>query len=547
MTHLMYQDAATRVSPTMKQGKKSDHGGVKETIESILVAFILAFIFRAFIVEAFVIPTGSMAPTLLGAHLDFTCEDCAFRWKVNAPGGETEGGESVVINPWIVPTSMTIHCPNCGYPVRLHEGSRQTVRYGDRILVLKYQFLVQEPARWDVVVFKSPSEPARHDFSQNYIKRLIGLPNESVLLLDGAVFTAPPGAERIEQFTIQRKPRGVQNALWRSVYDSDHLPRGLPRDLQSPYQTPWNIQGRGWEKQGRSFVFDGLDASGAMVFDADALPTFALTDALPYNQIFNIQRGAATRRMDATGRRFNTASDLKLAFHYQRHSGDGPLHVTLSKRRDVFTAEITPAQVRLLHQHGDAEPVEIGRDVFPSGQVRPIRVELENVDYRVTLRIDGRDVIQTTDAHYRPDVRALLEEFRDNVLEPTPLVRIAASRQSATLRHVQLHRDIYYLNVEPRSPLSRFWASPVGFPDNVVHLGPDEFFVLGDNSAVSGDSRYWMDDVHLPSEHLHALAGRVPGRFMLGKAFFVYWPAGYAPIPTFPALIPNFGEMRFIR
>src|SRR5436190_2747997 len=51
---------------------------VKETIESILVAFIFAFIFRAFVVEAFVIPTGSMAPTLLGAHMRLTCADCGY-------------------------------------------------------------------------------------------------------------------------------------------------------------------------------------------------------------------------------------------------------------------------------------------------------------------------------------------------------------------------------------------------------------------------------------------------------------------------------------
>src|SRR5688572_14060442 len=47
---------------------------IKETIESILVAFILAFVFRAFVVEAFVIPSGSMAPTLLGGHMRFRCE-----------------------------------------------------------------------------------------------------------------------------------------------------------------------------------------------------------------------------------------------------------------------------------------------------------------------------------------------------------------------------------------------------------------------------------------------------------------------------------------
>src|SRR5947209_17399809 len=56
---------------------------IKETIESILVAFILAFVFRAFLVEAFVIPSGSMAPTLLGAHMRFRCPDCGYAWDVN--------------------------------------------------------------------------------------------------------------------------------------------------------------------------------------------------------------------------------------------------------------------------------------------------------------------------------------------------------------------------------------------------------------------------------------------------------------------------------
>ena len=40
-----------------------------ETIQSLVVAFVLAMVFRGFVVEGFVIPTGSMAPTLLGQHL----------------------------------------------------------------------------------------------------------------------------------------------------------------------------------------------------------------------------------------------------------------------------------------------------------------------------------------------------------------------------------------------------------------------------------------------------------------------------------------------
>ncbi|MDP7301684.1 MAG: S26 family signal peptidase, partial [Pirellulaceae bacterium] len=45
----------------------------RETIESVVVAVVLAFLFRAFVAEAFVIPTGSMAPTLQGRHLDIYC------------------------------------------------------------------------------------------------------------------------------------------------------------------------------------------------------------------------------------------------------------------------------------------------------------------------------------------------------------------------------------------------------------------------------------------------------------------------------------------
>ena len=48
----------------------------RETIESIVVAFTLALLFRAFEAEAFVIPTGSMAPALMGRHKDLVCMAC---------------------------------------------------------------------------------------------------------------------------------------------------------------------------------------------------------------------------------------------------------------------------------------------------------------------------------------------------------------------------------------------------------------------------------------------------------------------------------------
>ena len=44
----------------------------RETVEAIVVALILALVVRGFEAQAFVIPTGSMAPTLMGRHKEIT-------------------------------------------------------------------------------------------------------------------------------------------------------------------------------------------------------------------------------------------------------------------------------------------------------------------------------------------------------------------------------------------------------------------------------------------------------------------------------------------
>jgi signal peptidase I len=63
---------------------------LRETIESVAIAFILAFLFRTFEAEAFVIPTGSMAPTLQGQHKDVHCVKCGYRFQLNA--SQEDGG-----------------------------------------------------------------------------------------------------------------------------------------------------------------------------------------------------------------------------------------------------------------------------------------------------------------------------------------------------------------------------------------------------------------------------------------------------------------------
>src|SRR5881227_1038287 len=88
--------AAARAARASEVGHVGTETNIKETIEQILVAFILAFVFRAFVVEAFVIPTGSMAPTLLGAHMRFTCDDCGYQFDVNY-NASPQGGDDMNI------------------------------------------------------------------------------------------------------------------------------------------------------------------------------------------------------------------------------------------------------------------------------------------------------------------------------------------------------------------------------------------------------------------------------------------------------------------
>lgn len=78
-----------------------------------------------------------------------------------------------------------VRCPSCGFieQYRPTDPDRELVYNGDRILVLKCLYQFQPPRRWDVVVFKNPTNP-----TQNYIKRLIGLPGETIEIVDGDIF-----------------------------------------------------------------------------------------------------------------------------------------------------------------------------------------------------------------------------------------------------------------------------------------------------------------------------------------------------------------------
>jgi signal peptidase I len=204
----------------------------RETVEAFVVAFILALLFRAFIAEAFVIPTGSMAPTLMGAHKDQTCDKCGYAFQVGA-SLERRG-------PKMTETVVAGICPNCRHtnPLDLAGTKNDSTFSGDRILVSKFAYTMGDPDRWDVIVFKFPGNP-----KQNYIKRLVGLPNETLTIHHGDIYSRPVGSDQAS--VIVRKPPDKIVSMRQLVNDSDYQSQSL---IDAKYPGRWQPWAAGAEQ-----------------------------------------------------------------------------------------------------------------------------------------------------------------------------------------------------------------------------------------------------------------------------------------------------------
>lgn len=124
------------------KGKRS---AVVELIKVLLVALVAVGCFRSFVIEPFHIPSGSMKSTLLVG-------DYLFVGKYSYGYGRY----STVLTP------ILSRIP---------------------FLTLRGRVLYTPPKAGDVVVFRLPSDP-----STSYIKRVIGLPGDSVQIKNGHLY-----------------------------------------------------------------------------------------------------------------------------------------------------------------------------------------------------------------------------------------------------------------------------------------------------------------------------------------------------------------------
>ncbi len=349
---------------------KADSFGkaVRETIESVVIAFVLAFMFRTFEAEAFVIPTGSMAPTLQGRHFDVACTKCGFRYRAGASQNElwqntasdpdlTEADRENARLQIMRSEPVAVTCPYCRYALSVAPdtpgGEENPPFNGDRILVAKFPYDCAEPSRWDVFVFKYPG-----DAKMNYIKRLVGLPNQSLRIFHGDIYTKGVN-DPVSELKIVRKPAAKLRAMLQHVYDNDYLVEEL---TAAGWPLRWQSQpvadAAAWSSSdgGHSFAQDGKAAEPVWLRYRHFVPSrldwrsvekgqpFAtkprpqlITDFYAYNDVLN--QGEDGRPPNHT-LGLNWVGDLKIDCELKVDSAQGSVIFELIKAGRHFQATI---------------------------------------------------------------------------------------------------------------------------------------------------------------------------------------------------------------
>jgi signal peptidase I len=521
----------------------SDHdGSIVETIQSLVIAFVLAMTFRGFVTEGFVIPTGSMAPTLLGQHMLVQSGQTGVTFPVGVdPGIPLDNPVARLVDPMLGPRFWSM--PN--------RQSELRKRMGDRILVLKCLYPFSAPHRFDVVVFKNPTDPLGD--AANYIKRLVGLPNEQVWLADGDVFARPLSGDR---FVIQRKPEHVQRAVWQRVHQSDYIPMSPNKlsDLGQHYPgPPWISDSRAWNLSGRSYTCDTASATELRWDNTRRLPN----DWTPYNMLalpppetllvsdLRVQAGIVAQQPG-----LKTTFELRTRSHiFQFVLGDGKAIMRMAAASD-------DGPQNLLER---VAPVSLPT----SGKV--INVEFWHVDQAMHMFIDGHEVMEPLlydwtaserlayGAGANPAEHNDMDELIATPASP-PHLRWRFEGSPLTLHRVRVDRDLYYrpgvldpYRQQRNKPLVTGHAFGTHPLDNAAILGPDQFMMCGDNNQMSLDSRLWGSPHPLVASQIDPAPFVVNRKLLLGKAWVVYFPAPFAATEGGTAFIPDFGRLRFIR
>ena len=472
---------------------------LRDNLEWIAVAILLVLGARQIVVEAFKIPTGSMAPTLLGVHKEVRCPNCG--WVFYVGYDKLQDGTvqcpNCLDDPWSGASDMCAGtkaiqfrrpawlwhegiCPTTGGMVVGADAANRVNRWGSRIFVNKFIYRFRMPRRWEVIVFLHPStslgavslsnglsngsssEDSAIKPRQSYIKRLVGLPGEEIAIRNGDVYV---------NGEIARKPPDVQKRIWQHVYDSGFVPRRVAGDTWSFGR----LKGM-WQQNAQ----DGSLTLNAFSSDRSIEAAFGrpILDLCEYNGGGGSRAALRGESKDPEVGDCRIEALLTVESCRPAPQASVVLRIVEDGHDFVFSVPVG--------DEGTAVLSDGGRRVagHPVEGVRPgetVRVVLENYDDLVVAKLRGAPVI--------------VYPYSGGPVSDVPRKRVAfgAAAAKVLFHRIKLQRDIYYEG------------------SGVYKLDEKSCFVLGDNSPQSSDSRRW-DSPGVPTDDL------------VGLAFAAFWP-----------------------
>ncbi len=466
-------------------------GLARQTVELLVALCLSVLVVRTFSAEAYVVPTGSMAPTLLGEHRELTCPSCRFLFVVGIDE-DGQSGEPV--------------CPNCGE--RCREGVPALECGGDRVLVQKFVHDVQRPRRWEVAVFHFPGDP-----TQAYVKRVVGLPGESIRIVRGDIF--------VDGKIVRKSPAEIR-AMRILIHDSRYQPSDAAKFPRWQFVSDASKPGAttGWMME-----------DGQFAYRANRNQQRPATDWLVYRH-WDPARGRYGPIRDFyayNGGDFpaeNEVPDIGLEAQICVSEAVDQIALDLRSGGDQFVLTVPVGRrgsIELV-RNGRRELLKNCRNPFEDVGLWPRIVTLtaSAFDHRLEVAMNGTALFDPYDYDDPAPSRTASE---------TPIA-LGVRGGAVEVNQIRIYRDIYYTSSLANTP-----RHSQGMATAVV-MGADEYFVLGDNSPVSNDSRFWTE------------GPVVRGSMFVGRPFLVHLPGQLVPLNVLGrslCWVPDPRRIRYIR
>ncbi|MCK4850544.1 MAG: hypothetical protein KAT11_04290, partial [Phycisphaerae bacterium] len=291
--------------------------------------------------------------------------------------------------------------------------------------------------------------------------------------------------------SLVSKPALAHEEMWLRVLDTEFQAEG-----SAGAKLRWQANGSAgaWQAEGRSWLFDSAQ-NRPELFEL----TGELTDELAYNvnALEYIEPKAIIH-------------DVRLGVQLSQLQGPGRLSLLWEHSGRQVRGSIDAAGAASLAVHG-------------LGQQQPDVPETAHLSRDIASGLELMLVIRDGYAYLYADKELLCQaavgpfeaEAAGQSLPQSCRLSIAASNCRGRIRRIRLDRDVHYRTMSATPSQSPLRAA-------AVKIEPGHYYVLGDNSAVSNDSRLgWQ--IH-PSLQGKIQPGMVPAELTESVVTCIYWP-----------------------